>query len=215
VGPFLGFFLFLITKTQFWPTLRIDYLTLFCSAPLIVGIVLCVIGWKTKGGQFTFVGISLVCVGLIVHPAAISWLTRDRWVEGSINADNIGALVERKLNSEKVDHDTCVKNNASTQPAPWTPVVSCCEQSERGKCSLEKNRLAWQSPEWKSIGFEPEYDFRFQYKIEYTCRVVTIQVRRDYYCDGEYSLYELRLIRGADGTWVTQRPGTRKTIAAN
>jgi hypothetical protein len=93
--------------------------------------------------------------------------------------------------ADRVAHVVATTGKVPTTPAGPSPVPSCCEQG--GTC--KPDRAVWAAPGWRELAFSVDGDYRYTYQYLPDPSGLSAVVRAvgDLDCDGESSIYEVRL----------------------
>jgi hypothetical protein len=125
----------------------------------------------------------------------------------SCTAKNRSREAENLLNVLAERVATAVATTGKVPPAPAgpTPQPSCCEQG--GTC--KPDAAIWNVQGWRELSFSVDnaYRYTYQYVPDASGQSAVLRATGDLDCDGEMSLYELKLT--VKGTSV-QRSWHRK-----
>ena len=106
---------------------------------------------------------------------------------------------------DRVEKTVATTGRVPPTAAGPTPVPSCCEQG--GECT--PNADTWSAAGWRELEFtiDGKYRYTYQYEPDQNGLGATVRAIGDLDCDGDESLYELKLT--VNGTNV-ERTWTRK-----
>jgi hypothetical protein len=157
------------------------------------------------------------------------WWRRLRWLAGLIALSALATCpigwraCKSQRRAREADQllaylaDRVAKTYAATGALPSaaagpTPALgACCEQG--GQCAASPD--TWRAPGWKALGFTIDDPHRFSYAYQPTADGAVLRAVGDVDCDGQPSIYELRLARDPEDathlvrTWTRQPEPTR------
>ena len=88
------------------------------------------------------------------------------------------------------------KSAFPTGKTALTPATPCCQQPDK-KCAV--NAADWSDPTWKTLEFQMDEPFRYQYSYESDGKAATITAVGDPDCSGKTETYTASVTVGSDG----------------
>lgn len=114
---------------------------------------------------------------------------------------------------EKTTDAMLLRQQPVPSSIPWTPAKPCCDQGVIGRCDLSANKAAWKKAGWDALKFDgPDGQFRYQYRFIRVGDSYHAQARGDIDCDGEFSLWERVIEKGADSKWKVGQYRTEREL---